>query len=122
MDRKIFFGGVEMPAPKVNGGLVETYEDVWSANTGRTSAGSMVGTLVATKAKLKFSWNALSWEEAARIKSAIYGKGFTTCTYPGVDGQTHTVTGYFGTPSFSQYSWQDGLRWATAIAVNFIEQ
>ena len=102
MDRKIFFGGVEMPAPKVNGGLVETYEDVWSANTGRNSAGSMV--------------------EAARIKSAIYGKGFTTCTYPGVDGQTHTVTGYFGTPSFSQYSWQDGLRWATAIAVNFIEQ
>ena len=64
MDRKIFFGGVEMPAPKVNGGLVETYEDVWSANTGRNSAGSMVGTLVATKAKLKFSWNALSWEEA----------------------------------------------------------
>ena len=99
MDRKIFFSGVEMPAPKVNGGLVETYEDVWSANTGRNSAGSMVGTLVATKAKLKFSWNALSWEEAARIKSAIYGKGFTTCTYPGVDGQTHTVTGYFGITS-----------------------
>ena len=54
--------------------------------------------LVATKAKIKFSWNALSWQEAAKIKNAIYGKGFTTCTYPGVDGQTHTVTGYFGTP------------------------
>ena len=75
MDRKIFFGGVEMPAPKVNGGLVETYEDVWSANTGRNSAGSMVGTLVATKAKLKFSWNALSWEEAARIKKRHLRQG-----------------------------------------------
>lgn len=118
----ISFGGVEMPAPKVNGGVVETYEDVWSANTGRNGAGRMVGTLVATKAKLKFSWNALTWAEAAKIKSAIYGKGFTTCTYPGVDGTTRTIRGYFGTPTFSQYSWADGLRWATAISVNFIEQ
>ena len=118
----ISFGGVEMPAPKVNGGVVETYEDVWSANTGRNGAGRMVGTLVATKAKLKFSWNALTWAEAAKIKSAIYGKGFTTCTYPGVDGTTRTIRGYFGTPTFSQYSWVDGLRWATAISVNFIEQ
>lgn len=118
----IAFGGVEMPPPKGNGGLVETYEDVWSANTGRNGAGSMVGTLVATKAKLKFTWNALSWADAAKIKDAIYGKGFTTCTYPGVDGKTHTLTGYFGTPSFSQYSWCDGRRWATAISVNFIEK
>ena len=118
----ISFGGVEMPAPKVNGGVVDTYEDVWSANTGRNGAGRMVGTLVATKAKLKFSWNALTWAEAAKIKSAIYGKGFTTCTYPGVDGTTRTIRGYFGTPTFSQYSWADGLRWATAISVNFIEQ
>ena len=118
----ISFGGVEMPAPKVNGGVVETYEDVWSANTGRNGAGRMVGTLVATKAKLKFSWNALTWAEAAKIKSAIYGKGFTTCTYPGVDGTTRTIRGYFGTPTFSQYSWADSLRWATAISVNFIEQ
>jgi len=118
----IAFGGVEMPPPKGNGGLVETYEDVWSANTGRNGAGSMVGTLVATKAKLKFTWNALSWADAAKIKDAIYGKGFTTCTYPGVDGKTHTLTGYFGPPSFSQYSWCDGRRWATAISVNFIEK
>ena len=93
-----------------------------SANTGRNGAGRMVGTLVATKAKLKFSWNALTWAEAAKIKSAIYGKGFTTCTYPGVDGTTRTIRGYFGTPTFRQYSWADCLRWATAISVNFIEQ
>ena len=118
----IYFGGVEMHAPKLNGGLVETYENVWSADTGRNSAGRMMGTLVATKAKLKFSWNALSWADAAKIRNAIYGAGFTTCTYPGVDGQDHTVNGYFGTPSFSQYSWQDGLRWATSISVDFIER
>ena len=66
----IYFGGVEMPAPKLNGGLVETYENVWSADTGRNSAGRMMGTLVATKAKLKFSWNALSWADAAKIRNA----------------------------------------------------
>lgn len=122
MSYELLFGGAAVPPPKVNGGLVETYENVWSADTGRNSAGSMVGTLVATKAKLKFSWNALSWEEAAKIKSAIYGKGFTTCTYPGVDGITRTLTGYFGAPTFSQYAWSEGRRWATAIAVDFIEQ
>jgi hypothetical protein len=122
MAEAIYFGGVEMPTPKSNGGLVETYEDVWSANTGRNGAGEMVGTLVATKAKLKLSWNALTWAQAATIKNAIYGKGFTTCTYPSVDGSQHTIRGYFGTPSFSQYSWAEGLRWATAISVNFIEQ
>jgi hypothetical protein len=101
---------------------VETYEAIWSANTARNSAGSMVGTLIATKAKLQLSWSALTWEEAALIKGAIYGVGFATCTYPSVDGSMRTITGYFGTPTFSHYSWQDGLRWATAISVHFIEQ
>ena len=119
---RICFSGVEMPTPKVNGGLVETYEDIWSANTGRNASGSMVGTRVATKVKLKFSWNALTWEDAAKIKDAIYAKGFTTCTYPSVDGQERTVTGYFGTPTFSQYSWQEGMQWATSVAVDFIEK
>lgn len=119
---RVKFGGVEMPSPKFNGGVVETYEEIWSANTGRNAAGSMVGTRVATKAKIKFSWNALSWADAAKIKQAVCGKGFTTCTYPGVDGQSHTITGYFSAPSFSQYSWQDGKRWATAVSVNFIEK
>ena len=122
MSETILFGGVEMPAPKVNGGLVETYEDIWSANTGRNAAGSMVGTLVATKVKLKFSWNTLSWEDAAKIKAAVYAKGFTTCTYPSVDGVSRTVTGYFGTPSFGQYSWAEGKRWATSVTVDFIEK
>lgn len=122
MNYEIRFDGVVMPTPKANGGLVESYEAVWSANTGRNSAGSMVGTLVATKTKLKFSWNALNWADAAKIKNAVCGKGFTTCTYPGVDGTSHTLTGYFGAPTFSHYSWEEGRRWATAIAVDFIEQ
>ena len=122
MSYAVYFNGVEMPAPKLDGGVIETYEDVWSANTGRNAAGRMVGTLVATKAKIKFSWSALTWAQAAKIKNAIYGKGFITCTWPGVDGVSHTATGYFGTPTFSQYSWQDNRRWATAISVNFIEQ
>ncbi len=122
MGCEITFDGAVMPVPKANGGLVETYEDVWSANTGRNGAGEMVGTLVATKAKLKLSWNALTWEEAAQIKNAILGKGFTTCTYPSVDGSSRTIRGYFSTPTFSQYSWAEGLRWATAVSVNFIEQ
>ena len=122
MNYDITFDGVTMPPPAAESGLVETYEPIWSADTGRTASGKMVGTLVATKAKLKLSWNALSWADAAKICSAIYGSGFVQCTYPSVDGTFHAVTGYFGTPSFSQYNWHDGLRWATEISVDFIEQ
>ena len=78
----IYFGGVEMPAPKLNGGLVETYENVWSADTGRNSAGRMMGTLVATKAKLKFSWNALSWADAAKIKTRSMAPGLRPAPIP----------------------------------------
>ena len=122
MNYELRFGCTVMPDPKSNGGLTETCEDIWSANTGRNESGTMVGTLVATKTKLRISWNALSWEQAALIRSAVCGKGFTTCTYPGIDGSAHTITGYFGTPTFSHYSWADGLRSATAITVDFIEQ
>lgn len=118
----ISFGGVEMPPPKSGGGLVITHEGIWSSNTGRSSAGKMMGTLVATKTKLRFQWNALSWEDAERIRGAVYGAGFTTCSYPGLSGETVTIEGYFGTPTFSQYSWQDGKRYATGIAVDFIER
>lgn len=122
MNYDITFDGVTMPTPALENGLVETYEPIWSSDTGRTASGKMVGTLVATKAKLKFSWNALSWADAAKIYNAIYGTDFVTISYPSVDGTIHEATGYFATPSFSQYSWRDGLRWATEISVDFIEQ
>lgn len=122
MEYNIKFDGVAMPPPALESGLVETYEPIWSADTGRTASGKMVGTLVATKVKLKFSWNALSWPDAAKIQKAIMGKSFVSCSYPSIDGTLHEVTGYFGTPSFGQYSWADGVRWATEISVDFIEQ
>ena len=122
MAYELKIGGAAMPAPKSDGGLVETYEAIWSANTGRDDTGTMVGTLVATKTKLKLSWAALTWAQANQILAAIRGKGFTTITFPRVDGSTRTLTGYFGTPTFSQYSWAEGLRWATGISVDFIEK
>lgn len=122
MTYDITVNGVTLPAPAVEGGLTESYESIWSSDTGRTASGKMVGTLVATKAKLKFTWNALTWTEASTILGAILNKGFVTCTYPSIDGTVHSVTGYFGTPSFGQYSWADGLRWATEISVDFVEQ
>lgn len=115
-------GGVTMPAPKNDGGLVETYEAIWSTNTGRDDNGYLVGTLITTKQKVKIEWNALSWSDATRIKAAILNVGFTTLTFPSIDGTNHTIEGYFSTPSFSQYSWADGMRWATDISVDFIER
>lgn len=87
MSSYIAFGGVEMPAPKVNGGVVETYEDVWSANTGRNSAGSMVGTLVATKAKVQIQLERPELAGGGQDQKRHLRQGVHHLHYPGVDGK-----------------------------------
>ena len=39
--------GVAMPAPKAPGGMKIKEEKIWSQNSGRTAAATMVGTILA---------------------------------------------------------------------------
>ncbi len=41
-------------------GVVISREKIWSANTGRTAAGKMVGTVVAVETTIKIKWPPLT--------------------------------------------------------------
>lgn len=119
----LYIDGIKMPTPALEGVTV-TKEKVWSANTGRTSSGKMVGTIVAVKAKLTIKWPPLTWTEAALIEAAVSDKSrpFVPVQFTDVTGNTVTKTMYFGTPSYTVYSWAEGTQYLNGVTVDGIEQ
>ncbi len=113
--------GVTMPTPALQGVTLSSNK-VWSADTGRTSSGKMVGTLVAVKAKIEIKWPPLTFAQVALIEAAVSGDAFVPVQYTDMSGTTVTKTMYFGTPSYTQYSWCDGVCYVTDVSVDGVEQ
>lgn len=81
-------GGVALPAPV---SITDSDQTIWSANTGRTSSGQMVGTVVAEKKTFTIKWGVLTDTEVALIKKHM-PTGFFDLTIRNADGEkTHTV-------------------------------
>lgn len=59
--------GVKMPQPKP-GGMKISPEKVWSKNTGRTAAVTMVGTILDIKTTVALSWPPLTVEQVRLMK------------------------------------------------------
>ncbi|MCD8086776.1 MAG: hypothetical protein LUF28_10795 [Clostridiales bacterium] len=115
-------GGVAMPTPALEG-LTITREKIWSADAGRTSSGKMVGTIVAIKTKLSITWPPLTMEEVATIEEAVSSSNsFVSMSYTDMTGSTVTKTVYFGTPSYTVYSYAEGVQWVKDVTVDGIEQ
>ena len=89
----LYINGTQMPAPKHQGVTIST-EKVWSADTGRTASGKMVGTLIATKTKVKLEWPPLTMAEVALIEAAVSNANspFVSMRYTDMTGQTVTKT------------------------------
>ena len=121
--RNLIINGVEMPTPAHNGVKISTNK-VWSSNTGRTTSGKMVGTIVCVKAKLEIKWPPLTEAQVAIIEAAVSDKSspFVPVQYTDMKGNIVTKTMYFGDVSYSQYSWSEGLRYVTDVSVSAIEQ
>ncbi len=119
----LYINGTRMPAPKHQGVTIST-EKVWSADTGRTASGKMVGTLIATKTKVKLEWPPLTMAEVALIEAAVSNANspFVPMRYTDMTGQTVTKTVYFGTPTYTMYSWAAGIQYVTDVSVDAIEQ
>ena len=105
----LYINGKKMPTPALEG-VVISREKIWSANTGRTAAGKMVGTVVAVKTTIKIKWPPLTPAQVAVIESAVS------------DGETKTKTMYFGTPTYTVYSWANGRQYLRDVSVTGIEQ
>lgn len=121
--RELVVNGKVMPTPAHQGVTISTNK-IWSSNTGRTTTGKMVGTIVTTKAKLEIKWPPLTEDQVAEIEAAVSDKNtpFVPVEYTDMTGETVTKTMYFGDVTYTQYSWCRGIRYITDVSVSAIEQ
>ena len=114
--------GVTLPAPALNGVTISK-EKIWSANTGRTASGKLVGTLIAQKTTIKLKWPPLTLAQAALIQQAVSSNtAFFPVSFTDAGGVRRSLTMYAGTPTYTQYNWIDGLQYVMDVAVDLIEQ
>ncbi|MCD8381552.1 MAG: hypothetical protein LUC30_01335 [Clostridiales bacterium] len=115
--------GVAMPDPALEG-LSISQEKIWSSDTGRSSSGKMLGTIVAIKTTVKIKWPVLTMAQAKVIEAAVSDEDnpFVPMKYTDMTGETVTKTVYFGTPSYTVYSGADDLQWVKDVEVEGIEQ
>ena len=116
--------GVAMPAPKAPGGMKIKEEKIWSKNTGRTAAATMVGTILAIKRTVDISWPPLTVEQVGIIEAAASNKDkpFPLMSYTDQRGTRHTMNVYFGTPSYTCFNWIKGQWMVTDVTASAIEQ
>ncbi len=85
-------GGVALPSPTA---ITTSDEIIWSANTGRTASGLMVGDVIAEKKTFAIQWGVLTKAELDTIRSRL-PSGFSTFTIV-EDGEATTITAYRST-------------------------
>ena len=119
----LYINSKKMPTLALEG-VVISREKIWSANTGRTAAGKMVGTVVAVKTTIKIKWPPLTPDQVAVIESAVSDgdNPFVPVKFTDATGVTVTKTMYFGTPTYTVYSWANGRQYLRDVSVTGIEQ
>ncbi len=117
----LYINNVRMPTPALQGVTI-TREPVWSAASGRTASGKMVGTIVARKTTLRLKWPPLTMAQAATLQQALEAADFLNVRFTDAGGVSRSLTMYAGTPSFSQYSWVEGVQYVVDVSVDLIEQ
>lgn len=101
--------------PALNG-IEESYEKIWSENTGRLLNGKMTGDIIATKLKLSVKYPILTAAERDALNTAI-GDAFFSVTYIEKNYKM-----YAGTPTYPVYSAVNGLPCYVGVGVDLIEQ
>lgn len=124
----MIINGVTVKEPKL-GGVNVTDEPIWSANTGRSSSGKMIGDIVARKTTIEISWPPLTYAEMKAIRDAIISGGdFFTIIYPDIaSGSTLATmdtekTVYCANIPRMLYSTSANYKRYTDITIQFIEQ
>lgn len=121
--KEITVDGDQLPTPALEG-LTITPNKIWSDNTGRLEcSGEMAGTIVAIKRKLEIKWPPLTLSQVALIETAVSSmEPWHTLTYTDMTGTVHTMTVYFGDPSYTIYSYSPGLQLVKDVTVSAVEK
>jgi len=95
-------------------------EIIWSANTGRSSTGKMIGDVIAEKKTIEISWGVLTKDEfellKANLKSGFYPFSIT------IDGEEETITSYRSAISGSLLGTYGGKTYYKSANVTIIQQ
>ena len=105
--------GVTLPPPTK---VTQSSEPVWSSDTGRNSAGNMMGTQVAKKRTFEVVWGVLTQAEADQIHAAT-AEAYFTLTINGI-----SLTVYRGSIQGEQIGMIGGTFYFRSLTVSFIEQ
>ena len=95
-------------------------EIIWSANTGRSSTGLMIGDVVAEKMTIEISWGVLSKSEYNTIKNNLQS-GFHPFKLS-IDGTDTTIQAYRGTLTGELLGTMGGVTYYKSAAVSIIQQ
>lgn len=117
MSISIKAGGVALPSPTE---LTAGSEIIWSANTGRTASGLMVGDVVAEKRTLTIRWGVLTMGELALLREKLVS-GFFPLTLT-VDGDSVTVEGYRGALTHELLGTFGGVTYCRSAQVSVIQR
>lgn len=111
-------GGTTLPEPVE---ISSSDEIIWSANTERSSDGTMVGEAIAEKKTLDIKWGILTETEVKKIKDNLV-KGFFPITFRDV-GTNHTISVYRGTLSKEHLGYiGDGIYYYRSATVQIVQK
>ena len=111
-------GGTALPEPIE---ISSSDEIIWSANTERSSNGTMVGEAIAEKKTLDIKWGILTEAELKKIKDNLV-KGFFSVTFRDA-GANHTISVYRGTLSKEHLGYiGDGIYYYKSASVQIVQK
>lgn len=121
--KELFVDDVQLPTPKLEG-LTITENKMWSANTGRLeNSGEMAGTIVAIKLKLDIKWPPLTMAQVQQIRAAVSSlTAFHQLRFTDMSGEVTEISVYFGDPSYTLYSYSEGVQRIHDVSVSAIEK
>ena len=110
-------GNTALPEPVE----LSTSDEIWSANTERSSSGDMIGEAIAEKKTLDIKWGVLTESEVKKIKNNLV-KGFFPITFRDM-GTTHTITVYRGTLTKEHLGYiGDGIYYYKSASVQIVQK
>jgi hypothetical protein len=108
---------VTLPSPTA---IKTSDEIIWSANTGRSSTGKMIGDVVAEKKTIDINWGVLTKAEYESIKSNLRS-GFHPFKLS-IDGDETTITSYRSALAGELLGTHGGVTYYKSVNVTIIQQ
>ena len=96
-------------------------QSVSDSNAGRDMSGKMHVNLVTRKRKLQLTWNAVDFNTASEILSAVNGETFTVEYRDALTNNMERRTFYVGDRTAPVYSYAVGRQWYSNISFDLIE-